>query len=1344
MKAYGAGIGSLSRRRTIGDIEPVGSSRPVLYDKPMAASTSKTDRKHSFASTGVPVGQRLAIEIAKPKDWGAFQRYCVVLFREELRDPNAKEYGRNGQDQGGIDILGHRDCNPAHPVGIQCRLVTKSLKHAKILADCRAAVALPFGVKEIIFATTAPNDTKAEQAAKAVERELRAEGHEVTVHLYGWDQLQLLIGLHEPAYNAFVPSSVATTLPVQISDGGTMSVDGLIAHMADEFLRRGIVPTPPAPTAPAGPGSIGNEDPALHARIDLLRDLVREGQGAVAERRLVALRDGPEATNAPWARYRIETNIAAALMDRGREVEAAEAYERAHLLRPDDPDALANLSLARTIQGRPEEGMEIARAVLARPDRTEFAVSAMLQAASRSEWQGNPETLVPEGLRGNRTAEIAIADFLRKRWLPGWETRVLALEDGDSEFDDVARLKALAILSIAVDSRVHVVGGRDTVSDIQVDKAATYMLAYARHCLDVAYADRHDLMAHVSNAALLLRMANRRDDAEALLRDGLKAMPGEDQLMRLLAMTLIDRGRRDEAVEVLEPGREPETLLMKVQFSRTGTPAERLAALQAMKDQGDERVSGMRRRLVAEMAIAAKDEVALRSVLDDMLSRPEDVVAAKLLEVQASIQSGAAQEDTRERLIGIADDLGDDPEPIDRMLVAEAMLENGMEARAADLIEGLADLDSPRPVTFMYLTALAEARRDGAFRAGLARAAAVVREHPDMLWLDARHSWNVGDLDRCLADLDRMLEIRPDLPKAILMRIETLLRLGRSKAVLETLETPIEDLPWAGGRDPYRVARLLHHFGHHDRAARFAYRLFLQQRDRPRAWMTLTSMTIREGSQDTGRPANWFPNAVGTDVAIDIEYADGSTAFLVVEPDKELRALDHASWEPEHPLVKVAWGLRVDDEFTAPDGRSARIIKLRHKIVARFHYVIAKYEERFPDVFGLKSMTVDPESPTGLDEVITQLKDRRDWVLAEQERHVISGMPIDLLATRLHMDTIDVAVGLAEQGIPLKVAAGTESERETAQAAIRANGRSGCVLDLLSFWMAWRLGVLGVVAEICGPIAVPRSVVDRLDARLDAQSLMEDGSHSSLSYLEDGRILHTETPAERMKELREDLSAAIAWIGDNDASRPLVMGDDLPNAFRDLIQSGRTDMLDAVALALTSRSLLVCDDLALRGMYAAGGGKLSAWLHAVLSEANARGFITSADFTQHTVDMIRSGQTHLGISGGMIALGIEQDCLQSGRIGERARALAGRLGGREAEPLSHLKAACEAIGQLWSTNSVQPVREPATGLILERLIGQRDDWRRLIGVVESFASNIPGLQEYVRGWARGHFLPGYC
>ena len=61
-----------------------------------------------------PLLTRLAHEIPRPKDWQALQRGCVILFRDELKDPNTIEYGRGGQDQSGIDVLGRRNGNPDH------------------------------------------------------------------------------------------------------------------------------------------------------------------------------------------------------------------------------------------------------------------------------------------------------------------------------------------------------------------------------------------------------------------------------------------------------------------------------------------------------------------------------------------------------------------------------------------------------------------------------------------------------------------------------------------------------------------------------------------------------------------------------------------------------------------------------------------------------------------------------------------------------------------------------------------------------------------------------------------------------------------------------------------------------------------------------------------------------------------------------------------------------------------------------------------------------------------------------------------------------------------------------
>src|SRR5206468_3870749 len=135
---------------------------------------------------------------------------CTVLFRAELKDRHASEYGRNGQKQHGIDILGRRDGKPDHWVGIQTRKITKPLKFEKILSDCRDTLALKADLKEIIFATTAPNDVGAQDAAIEVEKILRGEGRDVTVAVHGWDNLCSLIAEHPMAYQAFNPSNVST------------------------------------------------------------------------------------------------------------------------------------------------------------------------------------------------------------------------------------------------------------------------------------------------------------------------------------------------------------------------------------------------------------------------------------------------------------------------------------------------------------------------------------------------------------------------------------------------------------------------------------------------------------------------------------------------------------------------------------------------------------------------------------------------------------------------------------------------------------------------------------------------------------------------------------------------------------------------------------------------------------------------------------------------------------------------------------------------------------------------------------------------------------------------------
>jgi hypothetical protein len=80
------------------------------------------------------------------------------------------------------------------------------------------------------------------------------------------------------------------------------------------------------------------------------------------------------------------------------------------------------------------------------------------------------------------------------------------------------------------------------------------------------------------------------------------------------------------------------------------------------------------------------------------------------------------------------------------------------------------------------------------------------------------------------------------------------------------------------------------------------------------------------------------------------------------------------------------------------------------------------------------------------------------------------------------------------------------------------------------------------------------------------------------------------------------------------------------------------------------------------------------------------------------------------------------------------------LGGAGAEPVSHLRVLCAVIGILWRRRELLSIREFATGLLLERLVVEREDSTVLINAVGEVFEREPRVLAYIGGWLRGHFL----
>lgn len=986
--------------------------------------------------------------------------------------------------------------------------------------------------------------------------------------------------------------------------------------------------------------------------------------------------------------------------------------------------------------------MDLAHRALSGTPRADHAVGYLLQAAARTSWQGDHQILIPADLVGSEHADLGLAEFLRRRNVPGWEEQSLELSRRHPDYGAFKRIRAIAVLSVALATKGVTAGGRTPVSFEDLNTAANDLKTVAEHCLEVGFADQHDLSAYLNNAGLLLRLAGRHAECETLMQQGVPQVPNEPQLRRLLALSQAALDRRSDALTTLADDDDPENRLLAAELAAEDDPAAALAKVRAIEPTAlDPRVARLRWELIGALALKTGETETLKSAIAALREQnPTDVTAA-LLEVWREQKDGLDEGRIQQRLRAIAAALPANADMLTRYLLAAELHGQGLSQEASVLLERDTDLSRRSPATTLYLQSLAAARRDDVFRNALAAAAPVVRDDPEILWTTAAHAWNVGDLPAAYLTIEALLTQEPDNARARLLKIEILVRQNRSNEVFAELDKRVEDLSWTRLQERFRVAALLSHFGYIERAAAFAYRLFLEHRDTSQAWMTLSMVVLKEGRGGDEGPRLWDTPRVAANVAIDLRYDDGQELFLVVEPDANLRRFDNESWEPDHPLVRRLMGLAKGERFDDGAGREGTIIELRHKYVARLHYVMQRYESRFPEIFGFRSVAVDVKRPDGLDEIIKELKARQDWFEHEHEQYRNGHMPLSVLAHRLGVDTIDAAESLASREAPLKVAMGNEPERAAATGAVHDNARKGCVLDLLAFWTAWRLQALDAIIATCGRIHLTQSVIDRLRTRREKIDFSSKDGLQSIRY-EAGNLALQEVRPEVVREWRDDLDRAIAWAEANATICPLVAGEELPAALREHLRVGRSDVFDSLVLAMQAGVLLITDDLPTRELSRLIGGAASAWLHRVFEVALDQECIEFDTFIGWSAHLVNAGHNYIGVSGPVLARALRLDIETGEGPGYLFNTLSKVIGGRNAEPRSHIVACLQCLRDLWSDSGAAAYCRRPTGLLLEQLVRERyDDYGLILRMVLHQVRDLPQLAEYIHSWARGHFIP---
>ena len=149
-----------------------------------------------------------AAQVPKPRDEQAFERCNLVLWRCILNDERTYLYGRRGQRQDGVDILGCRNGDPNRRVGVQCKLKTDGqlLRAEEVRREVDKATSFHPPLSEYLIVTTAPDDAKIQSLVKDLSATIsETRNAPLQISVLGWDNLQLEIQRYPEALNAFDP-----------------------------------------------------------------------------------------------------------------------------------------------------------------------------------------------------------------------------------------------------------------------------------------------------------------------------------------------------------------------------------------------------------------------------------------------------------------------------------------------------------------------------------------------------------------------------------------------------------------------------------------------------------------------------------------------------------------------------------------------------------------------------------------------------------------------------------------------------------------------------------------------------------------------------------------------------------------------------------------------------------------------------------------------------------------------------------------------------------------------------------------------------------------------------------
>lgn len=1205
------------------------------------------------------------VTLSKPTDWQAFERAMEILAQRHLNDPNAQLFGRGGQGQDGVDIVGHRNGDAKKRFAVQAKNWKKPVTAQDLEDEVAKAEKLEPLLVEFFLATTHERNKALREAADRLTAKFANAGRDFKIVVWSWDDITAIARRYadvekafDPTYSSFAEAEGEKTR-AKISDDRDQILGAIAAIDAklEVNLSRGsreaskdVIPD-------------ADEDTPLHGKITAWVDLINAGQAKVAETALrKALTDEWDDASAT-ERYRLKAALAGTCIRQGVFDEGAELLREANQIDVYPEKIAVNNAKILLLDGDFEAAERAALEALKKyPDRDE-ACGILVQARANQRGDADPRDGLSDKQKALPEVHAGYIHWLRENNDEAWTTiaKEAAAEHPETKFLAVMAAEG-ALVDVTGNAQGYLGGApAHRGAHDNLVAAAEALRSYVEE--DLA-AGAHVDVSTFHNATLALRLVEREEDALHIVREGRKRY-AESEALRLQE-ALLTVGRKDFEDGLAALGEEPTELanrLFKAEIllntKRTGE------ALKIIEDvEASDHPPPARRMIdsIRARAIAAADspEAARQFLQERKKQHPDDLhLCALEISILSQLENRNAALVALESAI---EKVNDDTEFID-------VFELATEADNIEAYGAVVSLLSPR-VSTDHLSAglrmLMRAAVNGNYRKllheTLENAPDFLKQTPFMTRVAAIFAINVGDPE-AEAKVRAAVAANPaDLD--LMISLALFLHQKKNAVVMRTHLGNIECNRLRGRPEDFiTLAQLFVMNGLPEKGAELGYAQLMSHWTSPSVHSRYHGLFF--GADRNGNLVGDY-DVVAIDTVVELETGDNARQLVLIDNDT-FPAFSEARIDPTCEFAKALLGKKVGDEVhLGKDGpaKSFRILTIRHKWVFALQESADQFERKFPTSVGLRKFTMDMDGDDPLADIKEVSKahaERINFVLSTYDENF---MPHAMVAKNLGVDVVEAWIGHISEGRRFRVCAGTEEERSRAMALIHANGKRGAVVDAATASMIRRFELLMPVVETLGPLRMTASSVSVFEARIEELKFYEGREYMSLAW-RDGGLQRTILNEDQVNVAIEARVDELNWVRENFNIVPAVPAKDPDTDWKSTFDALPAEAVDAAAAAQGQDLVFLCEDLGLRAWAEAAFDIAGVWLQPVLYRAHERNSMDTKPYAEAMLAMVKAGHHYVSLNTGAL---VEIANASDYRVTDDLKAVLAMIGG----PTAHL------------------------------------------------------------------------